>query len=62
MDGLQDGVRVEDQDVDGLIAQAYLQAGRQGQTSFLGIRQAAGQFNKQVYITTTLAVIDSGTK
>jgi hypothetical protein len=52
MDGLQDGVRVEDQDVDGLIAQAYLQAGR----------QAAGQFNKQVYITTTLAVIDSGTK
>jgi hypothetical protein len=62
MDGLQHGVRVEDQDVYGLIAQAHLQAGRQGQASFLGIRQAAGQFNKKVYIATTLAVVDSGTK
>jgi hypothetical protein len=62
MDGLQHGVRVEYQDIDRLIAQAHLQASRQGQASLLGVLQATGKFNKQVYIATTQTVIDSRTK
>jgi hypothetical protein len=59
MDGLELGFRVDDEDIDGLIAEPHLQQSSEPQALLAGVRLMAPELDEKVDIPATLAVIDA---